>query len=94
MTQKQTQLALNYNNKLVFASELTNNDRGKVYFCIECHQRKYYTHGSVTSPHFRNFRGSTCACTSESNLHKAIKRLIMDHFNGSAEEEYLKSQRK
>ena len=85
----QTHTALNNKGETVFASNLMKNDRGQDYFCVECNQKKYYTHGNVMVPHFRNCSDSTCECTAESNLHKAIKRLIVDYFgNDICEEEY------
>lgn len=81
MNQKsQTFCALNAAGKTVYAVQLTKEDRGLPYFCIECGQSKYYTHGDVMRPHFRNHNKSTCNCTEESNLHKAIKLEIESHF--------------
>lgn len=77
---KQTFSALNSENQTVFASQLSPTDRGKEYFCVECGQRKYYTHGEIMKPHFRNCSDSNCKCTPESNLHKTIKLIIEKHF--------------
>lgn len=89
MNCNQTHTALDQEGKIVFAAALTKDDRGQPYYCVECNQKKYYTHGNTMVHHFRNCSDSTCTCTAESNLHKAIKQLIVDHFGSNiVDEEY------